>query len=138
MDDARLNAMLKFASMNEDMIPDGYGEEMEELIRLGYIMRIGDKGPLVKYRVTEYGREVLREGGIAMARKRKEAEEKMRMETVDCAKESNRIASEANKIAVEANRIASESTAMARKANIIAIVAIVISLAGLLISLLVR
>ena len=122
MDDARLDVMIKFASVNEDEIPYGYGEEMEELIRLGYIMRIGNKGPMVKYRVTEYGREVLREGGIAMARKRKEAEAKMRMETVDCAKEANKLAKAANRYS--------------RIANIIAFAAFLTALAGMLISLL--
>lgn len=131
--------------MDKFKIPEGYGEEMQELIRLGYVSTNGLSGNQIEYYVTEYGHEVLREGGIAMARKRKEAEERMRKETVDCAKESNRIAGESNKIAGEsnkiageANRIATEANAMARKANVIAIIALVISFAGFLFSLLGR
>ena len=136
MDDERLNGLLKFVVMNKFKIPEGYEAEMQELIRLGYVSTNGLSGNQTEYYVTEYGHEVLREGGIAMARKRKEAEEKMRMETVNCAQESNRIASEANKIAVEANRIASEATAMAKKANIVAIVALVFSVVSFLAGLL--
>lgn len=131
MDDIRLNYLLNFVVMDKFKIPEGYGEEMQELIRLGYVSTNGLNGNQTEYYVTEYGHEVLREGGIAMARKRKEAEERMRKETVDCAKESNRIAGEANRIATEAN-------VMARKANVIAIIALVISFAGFLFSLLGR
>lgn len=138
MDDIRLNSLLKFVVMNKFKIPEGYEEEMQELIRLGYVSTNGLSGNQTEYYVTEYGHEVLREGGIAMARKRKEAEERMRKETVDCAKESNRIASESNKIAGEANRIATEANVMARKANVIAIAALVISFAGFMFSLLGR
>lgn len=138
MDDIRLNTLLNFVVMDKFKIPEGYGEEMQELIRLGYVSTNGLSGNQTEYYVTEYGHEVLREGGIAMARKRKEAEERMRKETVDCAKESNKIAGESNKIAGEANRIATEANAMARKANVLAIIALIISFAGLLFSLLGR
>ena len=138
MDDIRLNCLLNFVVMDKFKIPEGYGEEMQELIRLGYVSTNGLSGNQTEYYVTEYGHEVLREGGIAMARKRKEAEERMRKETVDCAKESNKIAGESNKIAGEANRIATEANAMARKANVLAIIALIISFAGLLFSLLGR
>ena len=138
MDDIRLNSLLNFVVMDKFKIPEGYGEEMQELIRLGHVSTNGLSGNQTEYYVTEYGHEVLREGGIAMARKRKEAEERMRKETVDCAKESNRIAGESNKIAGEANRIAMEANVMARKANVIAIIALVISFAGFLFSLLGR
>ena len=125
MDDIRLNSLLKFVVMNKFKIPEGYEEEMQELIRLGYVSTNGLSGNQTEYYVTEYGHEVLREGGIAMARKRKEAEERMRKETVDCAKESNRIAGEANRIAMDAN-------VMARKANVIAIAALVFSVVSFL------
>ena len=138
IDDIRLNCLFNFVVMNKFKIPEGYEEEMQELIRLGYVSTNGLSGNQTEYYVTEYGHEVLREGGIAMARKRKEAEERMRKETVDCAKESNRIAGESNKIAGEANRIAMEANIMARKANVIAIIALVISFAGFMFSLLGR
>ena len=80
MDDIRLNCLLNFVVMDKFKIPEGYGEEMQELIRLGYVSTNGLSGNQTEYYVTEYGHEVLREGGIAMARKRKEAEERMRKE----------------------------------------------------------